>query len=81
MAKVASVFFFGHFQFGKHLANIVVAPITQYTHVRNNISNTQGSSPVIYLKELLLKERIRSLWEQILSFKRSSHFEKERNCR
>ena len=34
-----------------------------------------------YLKELILKERIRSLWEQILSFKRSSHFEKGRNCR
>ena len=27
-------------------------------------------------KELLLKERIRFLWEQILSFKRSSHYEK-----
>ena len=26
-------------------------------------------------KELHSKERIRSLWEQILSFKRSSHFE------
>ena len=25
-------------------------------------------------------EGIRSLWEQILSFKRSSHFEKGRNC-
>ena len=34
-----------------------------------------------YLKELLLKERIRSLWGQILSFKRSSHFVKGRNCR
>ena len=31
--------------------------------------------------ELLLKERIRSLWEQILSFKRSSYFEKGRNWR
>ena len=29
-----------------------------------------------YHKELLLKERIRSLCEQILSCKRSSHFEK-----
>ena len=27
-------------------------------------------------KELLLKDRIRSLWEQNLSFKRSSHYEK-----
>ena len=25
--------------------NIGVAPITQYTHVRNKNSNTQGSSP------------------------------------
>ena len=30
---------------------------------------------------MLLKERIRSLWEQILPFKRSSHFEKGRNRR
>ena len=28
-----------------------------------------------------MKERICSLWEQILSFKRSSHVEKGRNCR
>ena len=34
-----------------------------------------------YYKELLIKKRIRSLWEQILSFKRSSHFEKGRNRR
>ena len=34
-----------------------------------------------YLRELLSKEKIRSLWEQILSFKRSSHFEKGRYCR
>ena len=36
-------------------------------------------------KEQLLKERIRSLWEQILSFEilsfKSSHFEKGRNWR
>ena len=29
-----------------------------------------------YYKELLIKERICSLWEQILSFKKSSHFGK-----
>ena len=63
-----------------------IAPITQYTHMRNKNSNTQGSSPnvvsdVPYLKELLLEERICSLWEQILSFKRSSYFEKGHNCR
>ena len=34
-----------------------------------------------YHKELLIKERIRSLWEQFLSFKRSSYLEKERNGR
>ena len=38
-----------------------------------------GKSDLSYHKELLLKERIHSLWEQILSFKRSSHFEKDRN--
>ena len=27
------------------IANIGVAPITQYTHVRNKNSKTQGSSP------------------------------------
>ena len=56
-------------------------------HVRNKNSNTQGSLPNVlkvnfpYLQELLLKERIRPLWEQILSFKRSSYFEKGRNYR
>ena len=30
----------------------------------------------MFHKELLLKERIRSLWEQILSFKRSAYFGK-----
>ena len=34
-----------------------------------------------YHKELLLKERIRSLWKQILSFKRSAYHEKRRNWR
>ena len=29
-----------------------------------------------YYKELLIKERIHFLWEPILSFKSSSHFEK-----
>ena len=33
------------------------------------------------LKELFLKEKICSPWERILSFKRSSHFEKGRICR
>ena len=57
------------------------------TYLRNKNSNIQGSSPNVvivffsYYEELLIKERIRSLWEQILSFKRSSHFEKGRNCK
>ena len=53
------------------------------THVRNKNSNISreatlecGKSDFPYNKELLLKERICSLWELILSFKRSSHFEK-----
>ena len=40
-----------------------------------------GKSVFPYLKELNLKERTRSLSEPILSFKRSSHFEKGRSCR
>ena len=31
----------------------------------------------LYCKELLIKERIRSLWEQILSLKRSSYFKRD----
>ena len=59
-----------------------VDPITQYTHVRNKNSNTQGGkSDFLYLKELLLKEKIRTLLGQILSLKRSYHFEKGRNYR
>ena len=34
-----------------------------------------GKSDFPKYKELLLKERIRFLWEQIVSFKRSSHFD------
>ena len=43
--------------------------------MRNKKSNQGGhcdKSDFPYYKELLIKERIRSLWEQILSFKRSS---------
>ena len=54
--------------------------------MRNRNSNIQGRSLNVisdfpYHKELLIKERIRSLCEQIHSFKRSCHFEKGRNCR
>ena len=56
---------------------ICVAPITQVRHVHNKNSNNQGrSNDFPYHNELLLKEGIRTPWEQILSFKRSSHFEK-----
>ena len=67
-----------------------------HVHNKKN-SHIQGRSPNVeksdfpYHKELPLKERIsslwkqiqriRSLWDQILSFKRSSHFEKGRNWR
>ena len=30
-----------------------------------------------YFKELLIKERIRSLWEPILSFKRNYHLKRD----
>ena len=53
-------------------------------HVRNKKSNIQGrslnmikKSDFPYYKELLIMERILSLWEQILSFKRSSHLKKD----
>ena len=64
--------------------SIGVAPIKQVTHVRNKNSNIQGRSLNLisvfpYYKELLIRERIRFLWEQILSFERSSHFKKGRN--
>ena len=47
---------------------IVVAPITQLRRCVIRV--------VTNYKELLIKERIHSLWEQILSLKRSSHFER-----
>ena len=55
------------------------------THVRNKTSRILGRSPNVVkvsfrtIRNCSLKERIRSLWEQILSFKRSSHFEKAHN--
>ena len=69
------------------ILTIGVAPITQYMRVCSKKGNTQGSvtlcgkSDFPYLKELPLKESIHSLWEQIHSFKRSSHFEKGLCCR
>ena len=66
--------------FSNDMPFIGVALITQITHMRNmrkrNIYNN-----VIYIEYfaflplgLLLKERICSLWEQILSFKSSPYF-------
>ena len=60
-----------------HLCSMVigVAPITKFTHVHNKNSNIQGKSPNVvksdfpYHKELLLKERIRSHLERILSLR------------
>ena len=75
------------FMDGSHnICTIGVAPIAQITHVRNKIVTFKGGhlcdiSDFLYYKELLIQERIRSLWEQILSFKRSSDFEKGRNQR
>ena len=62
---------------------IGVAPITQVSHMRNKNSNIQGRSLNVikrdfpFYKELLIKESIRSPWEQILSFKRSFHFKRD----
>ena len=50
----------------------------------SSVINECDKSDFSYYKELLIKERIRSLWEQILSFKRSSHLKRdvieENNC-
>ena len=61
-----------------------------FTHVRKKIVTFKGGhlmwiSDFSYHMELILKGKnslpLGSLWEQILSFKRSSHFEKWRNWR
>ena len=59
---------------------IGVSPITQLrTCVKIIVTfkggHSCGKSEFPFHKEMLLKERIRSIWEQILSFKRSSHDE------
>ena len=56
------------------------------THGRNKIVTFKGGHPMwlkwfLYHRELLLKERICSLWEQSLSLKRKSHFEEGCNWR
>ena len=56
---------------------IGVTPIMQVTHVRNKNSNVQGRSltvikVIFHTKEMLINERIRYLWKQILSFKRTA---------
>ena len=51
--------------------------VLKIVHIQGRSPNVVSDFP--YIKELLLKERICSLWEQILSFKKKSHFEKGRN--
>ena len=69
-----------------HTYTIGVAPITQYTHVRNKNSSTQGSSPYVeksdfsYLKELLLKGKNSLPLGANYFFKRRPHFKKGRKC-
>ena len=70
----------------KQVMTMGEAPITHVTHVLNKNSNIQWRplNVICYFlyymyKELLTKGRIRSLWEQILSFKRRSQFEKGLN--
>ena len=41
--------------------------------------NLCDKSDFPYYKELLIKEIIRPLWEQIISFKRSSHAKRDAN--
>ena len=60
--------------------SIGVAPITQLgTCIMKIVHIKRGNSVFPYHKGLLLKERISSRREQILSFMRSPHFEKGRN--
>ena len=64
--------------------HIGVAPFTQLlTSVLKKLHSREvtlcGKNDVPYHEELLLKERIRSFCEQIIFFKRSSHFEKGPN--
>ena len=48
---------------------IGVAPITQVTHMRNKNNNNQGRSPnVVKVIFHTIKDRIRALWVQILTF-------------
>ena len=71
------------------ISDIGIAPITQLRMCVIKIVSFKGGhlmwkSDFPYHKELLLKERIHSISEQILSLKRSFHFEKkqieENNC-
>ena len=67
--------------FTHELKIIGVAPTRQLLRsvIKIVTSTLCGKSEFPYHKELLLKERIHSLWAQILSFKRSSQFEKGYN--
>ena len=49
--------------------------LEKYYHSREVTLCDKSDFP--YYKELFIKERIRSLWEQILSFKRSSHLKRD----
>ena len=65
---------------------IGVAPLAQVTHVRNKSSNIQGRSlkisDFLYYKELLIKERIRSLsGSEFFPLREVPISKKERNCR
>ena len=60
----------------EHKYYIAVAPITQLHMCVIKKSNIQGRSPTHNVLKVIFHT---ILWEQILSFKRSSHFEKGRN--
>ena len=56
----------------------LTGPCESLVSSHHAVTHMCGRSDFTYHKELLLQERICSLWEQMHSYKRSSHFEKGR---
>ena len=71
--RYVSRFTFLYYSKVNPLYTIGVAPIAQLRTCVIKIVAFKGGHLMWYHKELLCKERIRSLWAPILSFKRSSH--------
>ena len=59
--------------------DIDVTPLRRLRTCVIKIVTSKGGdkSEFLYYKELLIKEEMRTLWEQILSFNRSSNFKRD----